>query len=124
MGVSRPGPQGFGPIWRRKDSLEEAGSNRRRGGRKEGARTEIEHSAKAFLQSGRTYDVGLQLCWARAEEEGNRGRDRKGNGRAGRGNGVVNLAPRLHILEIYPIDPTFRSESECPLMVLFRLGTL
>ena len=59
--------------------LEEAGSNRRRGGG-QGARTELEHSAKAFLQCRRTSDgdVGLQLYWAlgQREKEGSGDRER------------------------------------------------
>ena len=52
----------------------------------------------AFLHCSRgTHDVGLQLYWAGENEHGREAaeidRDRKGNGRADEGNGVVNLDP-------------------------------
>ena len=75
-----------------KGSLEEAGSNRRRGGRGggQGARTELEHSAKAFLQCRRTSDgdVGLQLYWALGQREKEGSGDREREIETGRETGI------------------------------------
>ena len=96
MGVSLPGPRRSGPIRRKEERVHcrgtgegiAGGSGRRRG--------------EAFLHCSRgTHDVGLQLYWAGENEHGREGSSgdrsrqegKRAGGRAGEGNGVVNLDP-------------------------------
>ena len=92
MGVSRPGPQGMGPIWRRSGFIVAKAEERDgiSGGRKQaringrggekGHEQEQDREREAFLQCRGTYDgrrVPIIWGWSRREKEG-----RKGNGQA------------------------------------------